>query len=60
MSDEQAILNLAILWRPALPSQTGSLPAGVGNLISAPRFPARPGQGATVFLDLGTLEPHKE
>ena len=37
------------------------LPAGdVGNLIAAPLFRPTRRNGATVFLDLETLEPHKD
>jgi superfamily II DNA or RNA helicase len=42
------------------PSQDLLPVGGVGNLIAAPLFrPARQ-NGATVFLDLETLEPHKD
>ena len=32
----------------------------MGNLIAAPLFRPTRRNGATVFLDLGTLEPHKD
>jgi hypothetical protein len=42
------------------PSQDLLPTGGVGNLIAAPLFrPARQ-NGRTLFLDLATLEPHKD
>jgi hypothetical protein len=52
-------LNLASYDR-LFPSQDLLPVGGVGNLIAAPLFrPARQ-KGATLFLDLETLEPHKD
>ena len=52
-------MNLASYDR-LFPSQDLLPAGGVGNLIAAPLFrPARQ-KGATLFLDLGTLEPHKD
>jgi superfamily II DNA or RNA helicase len=53
-------MNLAAYDR-LFPSQD-VLPAtgGIGNLIAAPLQGKSRKQGATVFLDLGTLEPHPD
>ncbi len=42
------------------PSQDLLPAGGVGNLIAAPLFRPARRNGATVFLDLETLEPHKD
>jgi superfamily II DNA or RNA helicase len=42
------------------PSQDLLPAGGVGNLIAAPLFKPSRHNGATVFLDLETLEPHKD
>jgi superfamily II DNA or RNA helicase len=42
------------------PSQDLLPAGGVGNLIAAPLFRPTRRNGATVFLDLETLEPHKD
>jgi hypothetical protein len=42
------------------PSQDLLPAGGVGNLIAAPLFRPARRNGATVFLDLQTLEPHKD
>jgi superfamily II DNA or RNA helicase len=42
------------------PSQDLLPEGGVGNLIAAPLFRRARDNGATVFLDLETLEPHKD
>lgn len=42
------------------PSQDLLPAGGVGNLISAPLFKPARQNGATVFLDLETLEPHED
>jgi superfamily II DNA or RNA helicase len=42
------------------PSQDLLPVGGVGNLIAAPLFRPARRNGATVFLDLETLEPHKD
>ena len=42
------------------PSQDLLPAGGVGNLIAAPLFKPARRNGATVFLDLETLEPHKD
>lgn len=42
------------------PSQDVLPTGGVGNLIAAPLQGRHRGDGATVFLDLSTLEPHED
>jgi hypothetical protein len=42
------------------PSQDVLLTGGVGNLIAAPLHGRSRRDGATVFLDLATLEPHED
>ena len=42
------------------PSQDLLPAGGVGNLIAAPLFKPARDNGATVFLDLETLEPHED
>jgi superfamily II DNA or RNA helicase len=42
------------------PSQDLLPAGGVGNLIAAPLFKPSRQNGATVFLDMETLEPHKD
>jgi hypothetical protein len=42
------------------PSQDLLPAGGVGNLIAAPLFKPAHDNGATVFLDLETLEPHED
>jgi superfamily II DNA or RNA helicase len=52
-------MNLASYDR-LFPSQDLLPVGGVGNLIAAPLFRPARDNGATVFLDLETLEPHKD
>ena len=52
-------MNLASYDR-LFPSQDLLPVGGVGNLIAAPLFKPARRDGATVFLDLETLEPHKD
>jgi hypothetical protein len=42
------------------PSQDVLPSGGVGNLIAAPLYGKARKNGATVFLDLATLEPHED
>src|SRR6266581_8796903 len=42
------------------PSQDGLPSGGVGNLIAAPLYGKARKSGATVFLDLDSLEPHED
>jgi len=52
-------MNLASYDR-LFPSQDLLPAGGVGNLIAAPLFKPARRDGATVFLNMETLEPHKD
>ena len=58
---------MSLSRRMTWPATTGCSPprtccplGGVGNLIAAPLFRPARDKGATVFLDLETLEPHED
>lgn len=55
----RGLMNLTSYDR-LFPAQDVLAAGGIGNLIAAPLFGTARQNGTTVFLDLGTLEPHDD